>query len=344
MNPLDWDIRYLVHFDGATPADWVESSVGAVSLKPVGDGSSVSSDSASKFGTGCYANSANTSSQGVVIPLGSFPMPRTDAFTIACWAHMTANPGSERYIWRIGALGGSGEWSLRINTSGILTYNIGIGNTIVSPDPMPLSQWNLIEISRENNGTTRMFINGVPVASHATVVNYGVATNDASTIGCGSIGSGTNFVGKIDEFVYILGQAWHTADYSGSLPTSAFADPVREAPFVLAGPMRFDAGLTSGTPGGRVLDPAYRWNLDSGPLAIGGTVAIKDSPTNIPVPRRVRLHDQPTGRLVRETWSAPNGVYLFPRIADGLYYVVAFDHTLVENAAIKDRITPQVPT
>lgn len=80
---------------------------------------------------------------------------------------------------------------------------------------------------------------------------------------------------------------------------------------------------------------------DSGSLRIAGTVAIDDTP-DIPVRRRVRLHDKPTGRVVRETWSdAVTGAYTFDKLRDGLYYVTAFDHTGNHNAVIKDSIRPQ---
>ena len=82
--------------------------------------------------------------------------------------------------------------------------------------------------------------------------------------------------------------------------------------------------------------------LDSGPLAISGTVKIKDSP-DIPVARRVRLFEHATGRLVREVWSGANGAYSIPRLKDNLYFLVSHDHTLQDNAAIKDRIRPEVP-
>jgi hypothetical protein len=43
----------------------------------------------------------------------------------------------------------------------------------------------------------------------------------------------------------------------------------------------------------------------------------------------VRLHHQPSGRVVAEAWSDSEAgtETLFDRIAAGVYYVVAFDHT-----------------
>lgn len=54
-----------------------------------------------------------------------------------------------------------------------------------------------------------------------------------------------------------------------------------------------------------------------------------------PVRRRVRLHDQPTGLLVREAWSDPaTGAYQFTALRAGTYYVTAFDHTGEYNGEI----------
>lgn len=58
-----------------------------------------------------------------------------------------------------------------------------------------------------------------------------------------------------------------------------------------------------------------------------GTVKKTGMPDQ-PVRRRVRLVEQRTGVLIRETWSdAQTGAYLFDRIAPGLYVVYAIDHT-----------------
>lgn len=60
---------------------------------------------------------------------------------------------------------------------------------------------------------------------------------------------------------------------------------------------------------------------------VAGTTSNTGAPPT-PVQRRVRLHDQATGRLVREVWSAPGtGSYSFEHIRAGTYYVTGFDHT-----------------
>lgn len=72
--------------------------------------------------------------------------------------------------------------------------------------------------------------------------------------------------------------------------------------------------------------------LGGGTQRIYGTV--KNTP-NAPVFRRVRLHDQRSGRVITETWSdAATGAWSFDRIAPGVYYVTTFDHTNEHNGEL----------
>lgn len=64
----------------------------------------------------------------------------------------------------------------------------------------------------------------------------------------------------------------------------------------------------------------------------------------VPVRRRVRLHDQPTGRLLREMWSDPvTGSYQFTSLRAGTYYVTAFDHTGEYNGEIMTDVVLPTP-
>ena len=70
---------------------------------------------------------------------------------------------------------------------------------------------------------------------------------------------------------------------------------------------------------------------------IAGTVKVEGAPSA----RRVRLYDWRTAQLIAETWSADDGSYRFERIdAARLYFVIAFDHERLHNAAIADIVTP----
>lgn len=82
---------------------------------------------------------------------------------------------------------------------------------------------------------------------------------------------------------------------------------------------------------------------DWGLSRIVGTVKEKSTPTNTPLRRRVRLHYEKSGRMVRETWSdAATGAYSFDNIrGDQTYFVVSFDHTLNYRAVIADNLAPE---
>jgi hypothetical protein len=79
---------------------------------------------------------------------------------------------------------------------------------------------------------------------------------------------------------------------------------------------------------------------DSGVYRITGTTKNTGAP-QLPVRRRVRLHDQPSGRVVREVWSdAATGAYSFDGIRMGVYYATAFDHTGIYNGVIATSVIP----
>jgi hypothetical protein len=66
--------------------------------------------------------------------------------------------------------------------------------------------------------------------------------------------------------------------------------------------------------------------------------------TGTPVRRRVRLHSQLTGRLLREQWSDPlTGDYQFSNLPAGTYYIVGFDHTGVHNGEVVTDVVLPAP-
>lgn len=88
----------------------------------------------------------------------------------------------------------------------------------------------------------------------------------------------------------------------------------------------------------KVAGVVRQWETTTtGSGTISGTVTIE----NIPGARKVRLYRKNDGLLIRETWSAPNGAYIFERIDPNWeYFVVAHDHLRVYNGVIQDMLTP----
>lgn len=83
--------------------------------------------------------------------------------------------------------------------------------------------------------------------------------------------------------------------------------------------------------------------IHGGVGVITGTVEEKATP-NIPLRRRVRLHRDVDGMMVRETWShATTGAYTFTDINPAYtYHAIAFDYARNYRAVIADNLTPEV--
>lgn len=81
---------------------------------------------------------------------------------------------------------------------------------------------------------------------------------------------------------------------------------------------------------------------NGGKYQVVGTTKVKGSPDYV-VSRRVRLHDQLSGLLIREQWSvAGTGAYTFDRIRSGNFYIVSLDHTSVHNGVIASNMQSEL--
>lgn len=76
---------------------------------------------------------------------------------------------------------------------------------------------------------------------------------------------------------------------------------------------------------------------------IFGTVARKNTPENVPLIRRVRLHRSADGLLARETWSKADGSYEFREINPHYEYdAVAWDHEMTYRTVVANNLVPEV--
>ncbi len=93
----------------------------------------------------------------------------------------------------------------------------------------------------------------------------------------------------------------------------------------------------------RALQPAAKLNdvYDGGTGRVSGTTKVKGTP-DYAVHRKVRLHRELDGRLIREQWSDPTtGAYSFDNVdATIKYTVVTFDYLHNFRAVIADNLTP----
>jgi len=76
---------------------------------------------------------------------------------------------------------------------------------------------------------------------------------------------------------------------------------------------------------------------------IYGMVSRKETPANVPLRRRVRLHRSVDGYLARETWSKADGSYEFREISTRYEWdVIAWDHELQEYSTVANNQLAEV--
>lgn len=112
---------------------------------------------------------------------------------------------------------------------------------------------------------------------------------------------------------------------------------------VLPSVLRIAPGAVAGAAQAKLLPGAIMRSdmIDGGSMRVTGIVTSDGQPAA----RRVRLHDQPSGRLLRETWSrASDGRYSFDFIRAGTYYAIALDHTgAFDPSAKADLVAEPMP-
>lgn len=84
--------------------------------------------------------------------------------------------------------------------------------------------------------------------------------------------------------------------------------------------------------------------IHGGSGRITGTVKEKGTPADTPLRRKVRLHREVDGMLVRETWSnAATGVYEFGDINPAYEYtVISYDYAHNYRATVADNLFAEV--
>lgn len=244
----------------------------------------------------------------------------------------------------------SGYLKLQAGESG--TSNGWEINLTASTQPIAVNQWTHVAVSR-NGSSWKGYVNGVEVFSATasfTIFDIKGADSRAFPIYIGAIeGGGSNSLnGYLDDFRVTKGIGRYAAAFT---PTSkAFTNwpaglvttvkPLSRAESLRVG---YDTAGSSvvlvKTPGGLLADQE-----DFGAFRIVGTVKEKALPTNIPLRRRVRLHREIDGRLIRETWSdAVTGNYSFENIrGDARYTIISFDYTNNYRAVIADNVAPEI--
>jgi hypothetical protein len=256
-----------------------------------------------------------------------------------------------------------------VNGNGYLQANIfGTGGSValLAPSLWATNTWCHVAVTRQGN-VFRLFVNGLivsiitaPSSFGALVASAGplsLANDTAGTYGWGAV------PGYIDEFQIINGAAIYTQAFTPpAAPSTATAiDQVQGIlqnlgggrvasgnnlvlPSVIGSSLA-SYGASSQPPSAFIRGRRdYVYNANGYQGLIDGIVDYKATPFNVPVSRRVRLHRQADGLLIREVFSDPiTGEYKFDYIDETQkYFVCSLDHTGAFRAVISDNLTPTI--
>lgn len=269
------------------------------------------------------------------------PYAFTGPFTIQCWLYPRAfSAGWGGFIMNTrnsSATGGTGFCFTYgySGYSGQLAWEYG--STVVRSQTAPvLNTWNHVAAYRDASNAIYVALNGVPTSSPVTL--SGTLTSTLVYIGrSGNSTNGVGVNGYIDDF-----EVRDDCLYSSASFTPPDAIPYTDLTVTLSRRRSKEIGAAA-KPGASftVKNAEHRYAASN--WKITGTVEEYAESGNLMLSRRVRLHDQDTGRLVAETWSGADGTYTFSRLAKGrLYYAVAFDYTGQYPAGvIAQNLTPE---
>jgi hypothetical protein len=216
------------------------------------------------------------------------------------------------------------------------------GQQFLSGKALPLNQFAHVALVG-NGATLRLFVDGQAAPNTAAQSLMGTNPPGPLYVGRGGDGYFSGWFGG----VRVSNVCRYTADFT---PPQSYASV--EVPFV-ALPLHIctdSAGVAASSAVGTVCVgvpftlTTARDTENGGNGTVYGTVARKGSPANTPLRRKVRLHNDITGALVRETWSdAATGAFTFTGL-DPLqrYTTLAYDYAHAFCAEAADNLTPEV--
>lgn len=335
-------VSLLLHGDGADNSTVITDSSPSARSATVYGNAKIST-AQSKFGGASIR--LDGAGDYITFPNSSAFDLSTGDFTIEAWLYLNTAAGGNLCGIRDNATGWQIPFAL---TGGKLTvtwqqWTSGGAYTPVScTDANATTGFAYVAIVRRS-GVVTVIVNdtfGVP-----TAVGTGSFTTKPLTIGVDATSFSDYFDGYIDELRITKGVARAIVNK----PFAPFQSQGLSGPALVDRKLTgtsslFSIGSTSiGNTQIKAVAPITAHDReDFGFYRVTGTVTEKALPSNSPLRRRVRLHRENDGRLIREVWSdATTGEYAFNYIrGDAKYTVVTYDYTNSYRAVIADNITP----
>ena len=153
----------------------------------------------------------NGSNQSLTLAANSAFAFGTGDFTVEAWVYLTVNAGSRLVTTRATGGAASGTWSFSLSPT-------SMGFTeVVSGEPGPtatfssiLNQWKHLAACRQS-GTTRLFVNGVQVASAAQATNF---SNSSYPLYIATSPSENFIGGYVSNLRIVKGTAVYTGNFT----------------------------------------------------------------------------------------------------------------------------------
>ena len=345
IDPYSEFVVSLLHFDGSSGSTVFTDTANPATFTVVG--SAQISTAQSKFG-GASLELNGTS--GILQPYRATLDLGQGAFTFETFVRRTETTGFVVLMSRASStLNIPREMAVCLNGANKIELYYGVRGTssaILSfaIPTMATNTWYHVALCRSDSGLVQAYLDGVASATTYTDTTD-LSGNQPMLIGR-FWDTGLGLSGFLDEMRVTRGVARYSANFTP--PSAAFDDPI--APVItyrgLLGPVGrlaceppaalYPAG---GICRGSVVGQRDAYYAGGGRVA--GTVKQTGSPAT-PLRRKVRLIDEPTGWLMRETWSDPlTGAYSFEGVDPlRVYTVITYDHPHNYRAVIADNITP----
>lgn len=294
-----------------------------------------------------FGGSGSGTGDHLKVPLSEAISPvGNENFTIEGWIYKPSGTGYEVLFcngYGIQIYLNSGN--IEVYLSSVATSGSYFVNALTGPaNSVVLNTWVHFALVR-NETVVTVYVNGVG-GTPATGVT-GLLPEPVVDPRIGSwLAGGYWYLGYLSNLRVKRGRVLYTANFTP--PTAAFSPgaagdvtPLRSRPAAptMVGSVAIGDTQIIVNHGGVALD------LEDGGLhRVTVTVKEKALPTNTPLKRKVRLHREPDGRPIRETWSdATTGECSFDYIrGDVTYYATAFDYLHNYRAVIADNLTPEL--
>lgn len=288
-----------------------------------------------------YGNSANFPGTGYLTVESHADLAfGTGDVTVEFWLYLS-NASATAFLFDMRPQTVNGAYPFVQLSSGSIIFYVNSATRISAAHGISSNTWVHIAWCRAS-GTSRLFVGGTQKGSNyadtfdylQSAVRIGINAYDLSTAG---------LVGNICDF-RITKYARYTSGFTPPGAMCADHDTAQLRVQGLVAPVVVGSSVVGDT---QITAPAITTAIDredGGLYRVTGTVKEKANPSNIPLRRKVRLHRENDGRLIRETWSdATTGEYTFNHIrGDAVYFVTTFDHLQTYRAVIADNLTAEL--